>query len=77
MMIKVKYFGLLAEITHCQEESFQLAQGRVSDLLSLVNTKYPQLKAIDFRLAQNQILAGINDELDGTEIAFLPPFAGG
>lgn len=77
MMIKVKYFGLLAEITLCQEESIQLSQGRVSDLLLLVHNKYPKLKEIDFRLAQNQVLARINDELDGTEIAFLPPFAGG
>ena len=77
MQITIKYFGQIAEITNTEEESLEFSGGLVSELLEKLNTKYSELKNKDFQVAQNQELVSIETELNGSEIALLPPFAGG
>jgi len=77
MKISIKYFGVLAEITGCHEEQLSCRADRVSDVLEILLNKYPELKSNDFRVAQNKLVVNTDREVDGTEIAFLPPFSGG
>lgn len=77
MQITIKYFGQIAEITNTEEESLEFSGGLVSELLDKLNTKYSKLKNKDFQVAQNQELVSNETELNGSEIALLPPFAGG
>ena len=35
MQLQIKYFGLLAEITNCDQETLEFSKSQVSDLLSL------------------------------------------
>jgi len=77
MQLKIKYFGLLAEVTNCQEEYVNSSLSSVNDLLDLLYIKYPELKNIDFQVAQNNTIVTLGNKLENTEIALLPPFAGG
>ncbi len=80
MSVTLKYFGLLAEITHRNEEQMELTAD-VNTLLGLksaVEHRFPAFQKTAYSIALNQALC--NDDLalkDDDEIAFLPPFAGG
>ena len=77
MNLNIKYFGLLAEITQCTEETLEFSEASVSDLLELLYQKYPGLKDKDFQVAQNKTLVSRDATLVESEIALLPPFSGG
>jgi molybdopterin converting factor subunit 1 len=79
MTIKLQYFGLMAEVVGCQQESLTLAKiATVAELKAALLEKYPQLSSVYFTLAVNQKMASENTPIDATsEIALLPPFAGG
>ncbi|MBU3821652.1 MoaD/ThiS family protein [Flavobacteriaceae bacterium XHP0103] len=77
MNINIKYFGLLAEVTQQEAETINFEGKLVSELLDVLQSKYPALKNKDFKVAQNQELVSINTEITGQEIAILPPFSGG
>jgi len=77
MKLHIKYFGMLTEITQRQEETVDFNQQTVSDLLSVLHAKYPQLKEANFKIAQNYKIVNGQEIINQTEIALLPPFAGG
>ena len=77
MNLKIRYFGLLAEITNRSEETISFSKKTVSDLLELLFEKYPELKEKDFQVAQDLEIVGKETILLESEIALLPPFSGG
>ena len=77
MTIHIKYFGLLAEVTKCEEETILFSGSLISELLDLLNSKYPELNNKDYQVAQNNELVTVETKVTGVEIALLPPFAGG
>jgi len=77
MNLKIKYFGLLAEITKCNEETLEFSKTSMSDLLEMLFEKYPSLKEKDFQVAQNLEIVSKETILSKSEIALLPPFSGG
>jgi molybdopterin synthase sulfur carrier subunit len=77
MNLNIKYFGLLAEVTQCKEETLMFSKNSVSDLLEVLFEKYPNLKEKDFQVAQNLEIVSKDAILLNTEIALLPPFSGG
>ena len=77
MTITVKYFGLIAEITKCENEMLSFSKSTISDFLELLFEKYPNLKNKDFQVAQKQELVGLDTLITEDELAILPPFAGG
>lgn len=77
MLITVKYFGLIAEITQCENEPILFSEKSIKALLDLLYVKYPDLRDKNFEVAQNQELVPIESLINGNEIALLPPFAGG
>ena len=77
MNLKIKYFGVLAEITNCSEETITYTKGSVSDVLMLLFEKYPALKETDFQVAQDLEIVSKDTLLLESEIALLPPFSGG
>ncbi|GAB5398457.1 MAG: hypothetical protein Aureis2KO_00420 [Aureisphaera sp.] len=68
---------MLVEVTQCEEETFPFSQEQVSDLLKALYMKYPELKKKDFQVAQNNQIINKESVITHTEIALLPPFAGG
>lgn len=77
MNISIKYFGLIAEITQCNQEYIDFSEGSLNELLAELYTKYPRLKEKNFQVAQDQELITNETLLNGEELALLPPFAGG
>jgi len=77
MIILVKYFGQIAEVTQKNGEQLEVSEGLISELIEQLNSKYDALKTKDFQIAQNQELVSMETELTGAEIALLPPFSGG
>ena len=80
-MIKVdlKYLGMIAENVGSSSESIELDCHTIGELESLLKAKYPILEFLTYRIASNNTLVTDDDckVLSGTEIALLPPFAGG
>jgi molybdopterin synthase sulfur carrier subunit len=77
MIITIKYFGLLSEITQVEEETLETSAHDVSGLIEYLVSKYPDLKNKDFKVAQHQELVSNNTLITGQELALLPPFSGG
>jgi len=77
MKITLKYFGLIAEVTQCNEEQMEFSGTYINDLLETIYLKYPKLKEKDFQVAQNNEIVSKNEIISQTEIALLPPFSGG
>lgn len=77
MKITVRYFGLIAEIVQCTVEDISFEKKTLRELVDVLATKYPALKTKNFKVAQNQELVSLNTLINGTEVALLPPFAGG
>ncbi|MEZ4795682.1 MAG: MoaD/ThiS family protein [Flavobacteriaceae bacterium] len=77
MLLNIKYFGLIAELTHCNEEALEFSYTTIADLKEALIAKYPDLKAKDFQIAQNKEIVSNNATVSGDEIALLPPFSGG
>jgi molybdopterin synthase sulfur carrier subunit len=78
-MIKVKYFGMIAEATSLQEEKINAANEKLSTILKRLIEKY-NLKPYTLNVAVNKHLISKTEEVivkDNDEIAILPPFAGG
>ncbi len=78
-MIKVKYFGMIAEATSKSEEKINAANVKLSTVLKKLIDKY-NLKPYTINVAVNKHLVNKIEEVivkDNDEIAILPPFAGG
>ncbi|NNF01600.1 MAG: MoaD/ThiS family protein [Bacteroidia bacterium] len=79
MMVNIKYFGLIAEITNCGSESIVINKdSTLADVNKILNKKYEKLNTVSYRIAMGNSLCE-NDQaiLENEEIALLPPFAGG
>ncbi|MDO5981056.1 MoaD/ThiS family protein [Flavivirga spongiicola] len=77
MLITIKYFGQIAEVTQQEEESLEFSGVFISELIEQLYEKYVPLKNKDFKVAQNQELVTLETQVSGSDIALLPPFAGG
>jgi molybdopterin synthase sulfur carrier subunit len=49
MKIKIKYFGMLTDITSCEEEIIDFSGVLISELLEVLFIKYPNLKTKTFK----------------------------
>ena len=79
MKLKVLYFGLVAEAIKCVKEELVLDNSiSVIQLRELLITKYKELEKLSYQIAVNQKLATPDTIItNNSEIAVLPPFAGG
>ena len=80
MILNIKYFGVLAEITKKKEEQLVLEGSNmtVNSLKLKMESAYQELQKNNYSIAINQTMAGTDTTIkDQDIIAFLPPFAGG
>jgi molybdopterin synthase sulfur carrier subunit len=74
--VTVLFFGAALEITGTGAEDF--TAGDTAELKRQILGRYPGLRNISYRLAQNRVLLKEDAELKGNDIiAILPPFKGG
>lgn len=80
MTVKIKYFGLIADITKRNEELFSLSESvtTTEELISDLYKIYTELKNTSFVIAVNKSIVTSDLKLNNNDIiALLPPFAGG
>jgi molybdopterin synthase sulfur carrier subunit len=79
MDVQIMYFGMLSEITGQSNESSVLAEGiTVGDFKHQIEDKYPLLKGKKFKVAVNKQISDDSTLIrPNSELALLPPFAGG
>ena len=78
MILKLKYFGMIAEAIGKNEESFDFSGKTVADLDVVLRSNTAKLGAMNYKFAVNQAMVAQDEILkDNDEIALLPPFAGG
>ena len=78
MKVDVKYFGMIAETIGTSMENVELDVLNDFDLRLFFENKYPDIKKINFKIAVNQELTdSVINLRENSEIALLPPFAGG
>ena len=77
MQLEIKYYGMLAEVSACDEEMIDFDGRSISDLLELLILKYPGLASKDIKVAQNNEIMDRDRKVTSCEIALLPPFSGG
>ncbi|MFE3847909.1 MoaD/ThiS family protein [Flavobacterium sp. LB3P45] len=80
MILNIKYFGVLAEITKKKEELLVWDESNltVNSLKSKIESVYQELQKNSYSIALNQTMVGMDVIVkDQDVIAFLPPFAGG
>jgi len=80
MMIIVKYFGAVADVTFKNEERIYLEHenNSVASLKLRLEQHYPEIKNIPYTFALNHIAVTADALInENDELALLPPFAGG
>ncbi|MCF2496482.1 MULTISPECIES: MoaD/ThiS family protein [Dyadobacter] len=79
MSIQVSYYGMLAEITGQANEVWVADQNlTVGDFRNQIIERYPAMREKKFKIAVDQKIAQDYVSIDNaSEIALLPPFAGG
>ena len=80
MILNIKYFGVLADITDKKEEQLVLDDSNltVNSLKLKMESVYQELQKNTYSISVNQTLSGMDVTIkDQDVIAFLPPFAGG
>ena len=77
MILNIKYFGLITEITGTSEETYEFTGSSINDLLMQLISKYPELENKDFQVAQGMQISNLSELVTGHDIALLPPFSGG
>ena len=75
MILKLKYFGMVAEALGIESEELDLDVSTVLDIEDIYSSK---LVGMNFKVAVNHHLVESNHSLnENDEVALLPPFAGG
>lgn len=75
MILRLKYFGMIAEALRKETEELDL---NLSTVAELKNYYKNQLKNINYKVAVNYNLVDDGYKLnENDEVALLPPFAGG
>ena len=72
MLVTIKYFGMLAELTNCNEETIEFSGSYISELLEVLFLKYSNLKDKPFQVAQNNELVPIKTKLIGVLMRDFP-----
>ena len=77
MLIKVLFFGVLAEVTQTSIKHYRDVRS-FGDLRLRIEDDYPELVHYNYRIAVNNEIINEDPVLkDNDEVAFMPPFAGG
>lgn len=78
MILKLKYFGMIAEAVGKENEEIEFTSSSVEELDKVLKNQYAKLSSMNYKVAVNQSFVEPTTLLkDNDEIALLPPFAGG
>ncbi|MFA9189219.1 MoaD/ThiS family protein [Flavobacterium sp. FBOR7N2.3] len=78
-MLRLKYFGAVAEKTKVQEENIPFSNSSLQELVDALEQKY-DLASLSYSIAVNQKMVQDTNNymlISNDVVALLPPFAGG
>jgi molybdopterin converting factor small subunit len=77
MKVKVLFFGVLSEVAATGIKIYENVNS-IEHLKLRVSDDFPEIIHYNYRISlNNEITDSDSPLLDGDEVAFLPPFAGG
>jgi molybdopterin synthase sulfur carrier subunit len=77
MKVKVLFFGVLSEVAATGIKIYENVNS-IEHLKLRVSDDFPEIIHYNFRISLNNEITDTDSPLlDGDEVAFLPPFAGG
>lgn len=78
MILKLKYFGMIAEALSKEAEEIELNITSIQELKDYLVNQNSVLDKLNFKIAVNHKLVHLDSKLNNNdEVALLPPFAGG
>lgn len=79
MILNIKYFGRIVELTNSEGEQFEMEEVmNLIEFKSWLVERYPSMHAESFQIAVDQELKSADYRIEqDCELAILPPFAGG
>ncbi len=79
MILDLKYFGRIVEITNLTEEQYNAGESmNLKEFRTWLTMRYTDLEKESFQIAVNQELKPADYLIESDcEVAILPPFAGG
>jgi len=78
MILKLNYFGMVAEAVGKEEELYDFSNRTVEELNQQLKERYANLGELSYNFAINHSIVENSHVLnEQDEIALLPPFAGG
>ena len=79
MVIRLKYFGQIAEIVGRTEEQVQTNLQTLNDLLYSISKSFPEVEEVLFAVfVNNKKIEDLSSTIsENDEICLMPPFAGG
>lgn len=77
MVVKLTYFGQIAEILNRSDEEIEGDFLNIKMLDEFLKAKYPILNDVNFKYAQANEICLLQSAIKHENIALFPPFAGG
>lgn len=77
MDITLTYYGKLVEVVGKSQELRDIQAITLQELLIWLENEYPDLKNLSLKIAQNNTIGELEDEITSKNIDIFPPYSGG
>jgi molybdopterin converting factor small subunit len=77
MDITLTYYGKLVEVVGKSQELRDIQAITLQELVIWLEKEYPDLKRFSLKIAQNNAIGELKDEITSKNIDIFPPFSGG
>lgn len=77
MNVTLTYYGKLVEVIGKSQEVLDFEAITLQELLIWLKNEYPDLKNLSLKIAQNNTIGELEDEITSKNIDIFPPFSGG
>ena len=77
MDVTLTYYGKLVEVVGKSQELRDIQAITLQELVIWLEKEYPDLKRFSLKIAQNNAIGELKDEITSKNIDIFPPFSGG
>lgn len=77
MDVTLTYYGKLVEVVGKSKEVLDVEAITIQELVIWLENEYTDLKKLSLKIAQNNTIGELEDEITSKNIDIFPPFSGG
>ena len=77
MDVTLTYYGKLVEVVGKSKEVLDVEAITIQELVLWLENEYPDLKKLSLKIAQNNTIGELEDEIISKNIDIFPPYSGG